>query len=266
MTPTPSEYYTKSFYDEIRAGSLHSAEIILPLVLKLLPVRSLVDVGCCDGSWLSVARKLGVNDVLGMDGDHIDPASLQIPQDCFQPMDLTKPFTLNRAFDLAISLEVAEHLPADSAAGFVESLTRLAPVILFSAAIPLQGGNHHLNEQWPETWAQLFREHDFLLVDCIRKQVWLNEAVEYWYAQNALLFVQADVLEASALLKAEFEQSNPAQLRLVHPRKYLELQSLYREAVFRAENPPPPSGVIAASRLLAVCLKNAVRKRLFGDP
>ena len=114
---------------------------MVPLVLQLLPVRSVVDVGCGDGSWLVVFRKLGVKEILGIDGEYVDPGLLQIPQDCFQAFDLAKPFSLGRVFDLAVSLEVAEHLPAECAPGFVECLTRLAPSVLFSAAIPFQGGD-----------------------------------------------------------------------------------------------------------------------------
>lgn len=252
-----SEYYTKSFYEEVRNGSTRSAEVIVPLVLQLLPVRSVLDVGCGDGSWLSVFRKLGVDDILGIDGDYVTPDLLQIPQDRFRAVDLTKPFSLGRVFDLAISLEVAEHLPADCASVFVGSLTRLAPLVLFSAAIPLQGGNHHINEQWPDKWAGLFRDNDYLPVDFVRKRVWQNDSVDWWYAQNTLLFAQANLLESNAALKAEFERTNLNQLCLVHPKRYLSL-----EAVVRAQQPPPPSGVRAASRLLLVCLRNAVKKRL----
>jgi SAM-dependent methyltransferase len=258
-----SEYYTTSFYEEIRKGSLKSAEVVVPLVLKLVPVRSVVDVGCGDGTWLSVFRKLGVNDAIGIDGDYVSGQHLQIPQDRFQAFDLSKPFTVGRTFDLAISLEVAEHLPADSAAGFVESLARLAPAILFSAAIPFQGGNHHVNEQWPDKWAALLKMHSYVPIDFIRKQVWQNEAVEFWYAQNTLLFVRDDLLETNAGLKAEFERTNPGQLCLVHPRQYLHLQTLYQETLTRAERLiPPPAGPKEASRIFLACVKNSIRWRL----
>jgi SAM-dependent methyltransferase len=257
-----SQFYTTSFYEEIRSGSTKSAEVIVPLMLGLLPVSSVVDIGCGDGSWLFVFRKLGVEDVLGLDGEYVDRNVLQIPQDRFQAVDLTKPFGLKRVFDLAISLEVGEHLPAESASGFVASLCGLAPAVLFSAAIPFQGGNHHINEQWPDKWAELFKEHEYVPVDFLRKRVWQNETVEWWYAQNTLLFVRADLLERNTQLKAEFERTSPDQLRLVHPRQYLHLQSLYREAAVRAENPPPPSGLREASRQFLVCLRNAVRWRL----
>lgn len=249
-----SEHYTPCFYEALRDGSKRSAEVIVPLVLEFLPVRSVVDVGCGDGSWLAVLRRLGVTDVLGIDGEYVASDLLQIPREFFQAFDLTKPFTLGRTFDLAVSLEVGEHLPADSAATFVESLIRLAPAVLFSAAIPFQGGSHHVNEQWPDKWVALFRRHNYSAVDCIRKRVWENDAVEWWYAQNTLLFVRAELLEKNALLKSESERTNTNQLRLVHPRNYLE-----------ALIPLEPSfwGVRAASQLLVACIRNFVRTRLY---
>ncbi len=260
----PSEHYTKNFYERLRSGAKRSAEIVAPLVLELLPARSVVDVGCGDGSWLATFQKLGVSDILGIDGDYVERDLLQIPQERFRPIDFTKPFQLERGFDLAISLEVAEHLPPECAAGFVTSLTGAAPAVLFSAAIPYQGGDNHINEQWQDKWATLFREHGYAPIDAIRRRIWQNEAVEFWYAQNTLLFVRADSLESNATLKAEFEKTNPSQLCLVHPRQYLYLEDRYREAAARAEQPRQPSGVKEASRLFLVCMRNAVRKRVYS--
>jgi SAM-dependent methyltransferase len=259
-----SEYYTKSYYEGIQDGSMRSAEIIVPLVLELVPAQSVVDVGCGVGAWLAAFRKFGVDDVLGFDGAYVDRELLQIPQDCFQATDLSKPLMFPRTFGLAVSLEVAEHLAAECARLFIDSLTRLAPVVLFSAAIPFQGGNHHVNEQWPDKWAELFKEHQYLPVDSIRKRVWRNEAVEWWYAQNTLLFVRADFLESNLLLKAEFERTNPDQMRLVHPRQYVYLESQYRESLSREAylRAHPASGVRAASLIFWDCVKNAVRTRV----
>jgi SAM-dependent methyltransferase len=247
--------YTTDFYKNVRNGATRSAEIIVPLVLRLIPVRTAVDVGCGDGSWLAVFRKLGVDEILGIDGDYVDRKILRIPEDRFQAIDLTKPFSLGHTFDLVVSLEVAEHLPASSAAAFVESLTRLGSVVLFSSAIPYQGGVDHVNEQWPDKWAALFRNHGYLPVDCIRKRVWHNDSVEWWYAQNTLLFAQTDLIESNAALKAEFERTYTDQLCLVHPARYLE-------AAVRAEQQPLPPGVKAASRLLLERLGKALQRRL----
>ena len=232
----------------------------MPLVLEFLAVRSVIDVGCGDGTWLSVFRALGVADIFGIDGAYVARDLLQVPYACYQATDLSKPFVLERTFDLAVSLEVAEHLPPSSAALYVHSLTRLAPAILFSAAIPFQGGHHHLNEQWPDKWAELFEHHHFLPVDFVRKRVWENEAVEWWYAQNALLFVSEELLASNALLRAEFERTNVNQLRLIHPRQYLYQRSLYERAVCQAQATP---GLGAACKTLLDSLKNSIRWR-FG--
>jgi SAM-dependent methyltransferase len=249
------EHYNRVFFEQLRAGAARSAEVILPLVLKCLTVQSVVDVGCGDGTWLAVLQKLGVEDVLGLDGEYVNENVLQFPLERFRSFDLTKPFKLNRQFDLAMSLEVAEHLPAECAATFIDSVVQLAPAVLFSAAIPFQGGTNHLNEQWPSKWAELFKKHSYLPVDFIRKRVWENEAVEWWYAQNTLLFAHTDLLQNNTALQEDFERTSPSQLCLVHPRKYLEMASQPRP-------PAQPSGVIEASRQLFVCLRNAVKKRI----
>lgn len=111
-----------------------------------------------------------MDDVLGIDAPYTDRSRLRIPDELFLARDLTVPLSLERRFDLALSLEVAEHLPAAAADHFVASLTRLASVILFSAAIPDQGGEGHLNEQWPDYWVERFAAHGFGVADVLRSR------------------------------------------------------------------------------------------------
>ncbi len=201
MKPRP---YNASYYvSEGPASSLQSARIVVPALISLLRPRSVIDVGCGSGAWLSAFRENGVERILGLDGDHIDPSWLVIPKDCFQAVDLSKPFDLDVKFDLAMSLEVAEHLPGKHARSFVRSLVGLAPFVVFSAAIPFQGGIHHVNEQWPEFWRDLFAESGYRSLDLIRKQFWKNAGVKYWYRQNTFLFAREDTIPGNpALLEA----------------------------------------------------------------
>ena len=228
--------YTNAFYRDHRETSLRSARVIVPVVRRLMEPRSAVDVGCGIGAWLSVFREHGITDVQGLDGDWVDRTQLLIPADRFAAVDLRRPIHLDREFDLAVSFEVAEHLPADCAPVFVESLTRLAPVVLFSAAIPFQGGVGHVNEQWPEYWAEHFARHGYTAVDAIRKAVWQHPDVEWYYAQNALVFARREGIERWPALGAELERTVSGQLALVHPRTYLKALAEMRQLVLTAQD------------------------------
>ena len=216
------QFYTNGFYRDYVDGSRRSAREIVPLVLDLVEVNRVIDVGCGLGTWLTVFREHGVKDVYGIDGDHIDVGMLEIPKSRFLPLDLQRPFRMDGQFDLVVSLEVAQNLPHECAAGFIDSLTSLGPVILFSAAIPYQGGYYHINEQWPDYWEKHFLAKDYVVIDCIRQKVWENDNVEWWYAQNTLIFARRDLVESHASLKAAAEDTKSSQLSIVHPKKFLD--------------------------------------------
>jgi hypothetical protein len=192
--------YSSAFFDDLLEDSLSSAKIAVPLVLKLVHPSSVIDVGSATGAWLSVFHDHGIRNILGLDGAYVDRSKLLIPPDFFRAADLTKPFSLSERFDLAMSLEVAEHLPAGSAGGFIRSLCQLAPIVLFSAAVPGQGGEHHMNEQWPEYWRRLFAKENFRMFDPFRPLLWGNERVASHYRQNMFLFVHDDILRARSEL------------------------------------------------------------------
>lgn len=177
----------------IHSESVHNptaAGIIVPLVLEWVQPRSVLDVGCGIGTWMNAFYKSGVEDILGVDGDYVDRQLLEkyIPLEKFISKDLEQPFDLGRKFDLVISLEVAEHLKPSSAQVLVDSLTRHGDIVLFSAAVPGQGGQRHINEQWLSYWADKFGEKGFYAYDPIRPMIWTDQRIETWYRQNMVLF------------------------------------------------------------------------------
>jgi SAM-dependent methyltransferase len=206
--------YDTDFYDDLSNEVRASAEVIVPLVVELLRPQSVLDVGCGRGTWLRVFQRHGVTRVLGVDGPHVSPADLEIPPEAFVSHDLRTPIAVDEAFDLAISLEVGEHLDAELAPTLVASLVERAPAVLFSAAIPFQGGAGHVNEQWPSYWRDLFATHGYEPVDAIRPRVWTDTRVAFWYAQNTILYVDP---RRHPRLVATGSQVGSDAFDLVHP-------------------------------------------------
>lgn len=208
------DYYGTTFYEGQMAGSLQSAGIVLDLMFELYRPASIVDFGCGVGTWLRAARERGISNVLGIDGDHVSAAMLQIPRESFLSCDLSKDAPkLGGRYDLALSLEVAEHLPASRADSFVGDLVSAADLILFSAAVPDQGGRYHCNEQFPSYWIRLFEGRGYKCYDAIRPMIWSNEAVEYWYRHNILLFSRGRTFPGYRANLTDYDVIHPHQWR-----------------------------------------------------
>jgi SAM-dependent methyltransferase len=212
--------YTRDFYIQQHAIARRSAEVVVPLIMDLVEPRSVVDVGCGSGSWLAAFLAHGVDDVLGVDSEDVPADLLSVPSSRVLRHDLRRPLTINRRFDLVVCLEVAEHLPAEVGEELISSLASLGPLVLFSAAIPHQGGTSHINEQWPDSWAKAFGRQGYVAVDCLRRKVWSEASVAWWYAQNMLVFAERSVVRDSPKLQAEFDLMGTSQLSIIHPRCY----------------------------------------------
>jgi len=180
--------YSAAWYAGQSGGSLTAAEAIVPQAIELAAPTSVIDIGCGVGTWLSVFHRLGVGRIQGIDGPWVDRGQLRIPAERFATHDLAQPYASTQRFDLAMSVEVAEHLPESAADDFIATLAGLADAVLFSAAIPWQGGKGHVNERWADWWCARFRARGYLPLDAFRKEAWRDERVAWWYAQNLIFY------------------------------------------------------------------------------
>jgi len=208
--------YSRQFHLTRDHDTHYAATQIIAILLKCIPpVRSAIDIGCGVGTWCKVLQDNGVLEVKGVDGPWVGPDLLVIPRESFESFDLLSPYLSSRKYDLLSCLEVAEHLPPDKALPFVESLTRVSDFILFSAAVPFQGGQGHQNEQWQSYWGELFGRLDYSPVDVIRPSIWNDMKINFWYRQNVILFVRNDRLGELVI------PAVAPTLSLVHPELFL---------------------------------------------
>jgi SAM-dependent methyltransferase len=223
-------------YHDLHQGQLtqqelsnrHSARTILSMIREYFDPRSIIDVGCGLGTWLKVAQEMGIADVRGVEGPWLKREDIVVASDLIVQVDLEKPFSLNRRFDMAVCLEVGEHLASTAAENLVDSLTAHADCVLYSAAIPFQGGHHHVNEQFLSYWVDLFAKRNYVVIDLIRGRIWEDKSILWWLRQNIVLFVHRDYLKTNEKLATEQKVNRPVSV--VHPDIYISrLQDAVRQ-------------------------------------
>jgi SAM-dependent methyltransferase len=193
---------------------------IVGIINTTLNPASVVDVGCGTGNFLYQFKKSGVKKVLGIDGSWVDKKVLaeNLGTDEFREMDLEKAIEINEKFDLALCLEVAEHIDEKGADRLIQSLVNLSDVIVFSAAIPFQGGQNHINEQWTGYWVEKFKTHGYVSYDGLRPIFWSNDKIQWWYRQNIFIAYNSKI----SFDKTRFATLTPDNLNdYIHKDLYL---------------------------------------------
>lgn len=216
--------YNNEFYRTRDEKTRYSAKKVLSYIFSFIEVKSMCDVGCGVGTWLSQGCGILGKDIkiCGLDGDYVNREYLQIEQNEFIPSNLEKRINLNRRFDLVITLEVAEHLPPQRAKTFVEDLTKLGDVILFSAAIPRQGGLGHINEQPLSYWVEKFAECGYTVFDIVRPEIWNEPKILPMYKQNCVIFAKNDCEAYQKFLNIKCDSI----LDIIHPDVYKNMYGI----------------------------------------
>ena len=234
-------------YDQNEHGT-HGPQKALPILLEDLNPISLLDVGCGNGTWISAAQMMGISDFIGVDGNELASRQLLFPPSHFKMQDLTKEWCLNRKFDVAICLEVAEHLDERYASVLIDTLIKHSSVIVFSAASPNQPGQHHVNLQWPKYWQELFNQHGYSCTDSLRWKIWDDDTIEPWYRQNVM----------KAIYNPEMAGREPRIPSVIHPEIMKKI--ILSDFRFRFEKGELPFRLYVTTTLTAISRR--VFKRL----
>jgi len=214
--------YDEDFYEGQIDGSYRSAVAYAQFFSNIFNPKSVVDLGCGRGTWLKAFGECGSENLVGLDG-HWNNQNQMIDQSIkFIATDLNKPIdNIKDRFDLAISVEVAEHLKEESSTTFVRNLTALSDVVMFGAAYENQGGTDHINEQPHTYWAKKFIQDGYTPYDIFRPNMWGNSNIEFWYQQNTFLYVKNTSRINQILSEAGYNPiSNLEFMNCIHPHLY----------------------------------------------
>jgi hypothetical protein len=204
--------YDNYFYHSLKGYSQSSARVLVPLLISKYKPTSVIDFGCGTGEFLLECQRNSIETFLGIEGDWLTEHTAK---DWIRAADLSQPVSIKTKFDLALCLEVAEHLPQSAANTLIKSLTDTADVIAFSAAIPGQGGTNHINEQYPDYWAKLMFDFGFELDWDPRHLIWNDRNIAPWYRQNLLVYRKVELMSKEPIF--------PKTLK--HPEIFLEHQN-----------------------------------------
>lgn len=196
---------------------------LVPLFYNYFKPNSVLDFGCGIGNFLHSFKSNGVKEVLGIDGPWSNNSLQMLKSEEMILQNLSEAINVTKKYDLAISLEVAEHLEEAHADKIISDLTRFSDLVIFSAALPKQGGQDHLNEQWPSYWAEKFNAQGYVCFDAIRPIIWNNPKIKFWYRQNIFIAVKKTDTERISKIYQDFpflQGRENIVLPMIHPKQF----------------------------------------------
>jgi SAM-dependent methyltransferase len=184
------------YIHDVAVHNSNAPNEIIPILIELFKPISVVDFGCGIGTFLSAFKSFGVTNVLGIDGPWASKELLytNINPSEFLETNLAKDIQLPVYYDMVLSLEVAEHIEEKYANVFIRNLIAAGKIIVFSAAVPQQGGQNHVNEQWQSYWSEKFNQQGYVVHDILKPYLWNNPNVFFWYKQNMVVATPKDFM------------------------------------------------------------------------
>jgi len=151
--------YSLEYYQALNREEGPQAKALAEAITELYHPQSVIDLGCATGLYLEpfTCRVTG----LDFSKAAFDERVLRIaPQDCIL-FDLTNADFRPMKHDVALCLEVVEHIGCEHADTLVANICKASDTIGMTAAPPAQAGLNHVNCQPQSYWEEKFAQHGF---------------------------------------------------------------------------------------------------------
>lgn len=155
--------YSKEYYEGIRCANQSYYELFAQVLMEEFQPNTLVDCGCGHGGISREFLNHGCKEAFLFDGS---PDAVEIAKSAgmknVAQLDFISATKIPATGDLAICLEVAEHIPTAHAPNLCRLLSGAATTLAFTAAPPGQGGHLHVNNQPQSYWIDLFAKNGMI--------------------------------------------------------------------------------------------------------
>ncbi len=185
------DIYNADYFYIVDEDAKLGASIIADYIARTFHPKSVLDVGCGTGTLMNSLASLQI----AVKGLEYSEAALRFCRKRklnVQKFDLENDIlTKVEQFDLVVSMEVAEHLPASVSDRYIDLLTQSANRVVFTAATPGQGGHDHVNEQPHEYWIDKFSRRNFRYNEPLSlkwREEWSKTTIPFWYSHNLMIF------------------------------------------------------------------------------
>jgi hypothetical protein len=187
--------YSAAFHKAIESDELPQAVRLANYIQTYIKPYVFYDFGCSTGLYLrEVKKRLPMIESKGFEFSEEAIATALCPD--IIKTDLTVPlFFGKKSNTLGLCLEVLEHIDDSFWREVLTNLTNHCDILIFSAALPGQGGTGHINCRPRIDWIRRFHELGWVVdADATQHLVgYMKQGLHMgWFVANALVFIPAN--------------------------------------------------------------------------